>query len=111
MGLIEGSCSPFHFDNEVSRGLVFKNYFNLLDPESLHKQKVDYVILHKHLYDEMPAQSIVPLSFLNRSLVNMAPYISYFTRVYGSPIFEDTWVSVFDVQNHRNPGTSILVID
>jgi hypothetical protein len=72
----------------------FANGLHLGDPQEILVRGVSLVVLHKQLSDEMPGP-------FPQQPVDMSPWISKYAGVFGEPVYEDEFVTVFDLSSKQ----------
>lgn len=81
-------------------GFRFRNAVHLADRAGLRERGVRYVILHRRLHEEMPKGP-------RREAVNLEAWVGRYRDEYGPPVYEDEWLTVFDVTRGPAPkGTA-----
>ena len=73
----------------------FLNGVHVLDHGEIARRKVDYVVFHKRITEEMPGAPF------HRPPIDVSHWIRHYQRFYGPPIFEDFFITVFDVTQLR----------
>lgn len=73
-----------------SKKFHFRNFVHVSDHETLRRRGVKYVIFHNDLKEEIPNRN-------ERVPVDVGPWIRQYTEVYGSAVYQDREVTVFDV--------------
>jgi len=72
----------------------FVNSIHLDDPEEVLNRGVSLVVFHKKLFDEMPGP-------FPQQPVDMTPWIAKYSGVFGTPAYDDEFVTVFDLSPKR----------
>jgi hypothetical protein len=70
----------------------FVNGLHLDNPEEVLDRGVSLVVFHKNLIDEMPGP-------FPQQPVDMSPWISKYAEAFGAPVYEDEYVTVFDLSS------------
>ena len=74
----------------------FVNSIHLDDPEELLNRGVSLVVFHKKLHEEMPGT-------FSQQPVDMTRWIAKYSGVFGAPVYDDEFVTVFDLSTDREP--------
>lgn len=88
--------------------LANMNIIDLYDINSLRSSKAKYIILHKHLVEEIISVqkglqnyndlTIESDSLIFRHIYNFSLHFKkYYQRYFGKPVFEDKWLIVFQI--------------
>ena len=72
----------------------FANGLHLDNPEEVLDRGVSLVVFHKNLIDEMPGP-------FPQQPVDMSPWIAKYSELFGSPAYEDDFVTVFDLSSKQ----------
>jgi len=77
-------------------GITFANTLHVSDHELLRCRDVRYVIFHKRLTEETR-------SLFGDQPVDIDHWVRQYTVLYGPPVYDDDWLTVFDVQRPPAP--------
>ena len=72
------------------RSFRFRNFVHVSDEPGLRRRGIRYVVFHRSLEEEMGVDSA-------DYRVDIAPWLAYYRSRYGTPVYEDGAVVVFDV--------------
>lgn len=68
----------------------FANFLHVSDHIGIARKGVHFVLFHKNLKEEMPM-------YFDQVTVDVQGWIRHYERVYGPPVYEDYWLTVFPV--------------
>jgi hypothetical protein len=71
------------------RNLAFENYVDVSDDPGLRRRRITYVVFHKNFALEIPDTHVDPR--------DVTRWVAWYRRVYGTPVYEDRDLIVFDV--------------
>lgn len=71
--------------------LGFKTIVNMLDINTIKSTNIRYIMIHKNLLQE-------GFNLESLKLKSIPNFIAVYRSVFGIPIYEDNWVTVFDVK-------------
>ena len=93
MGFVNGLCSGDRW-GEVpvsTNNTAFSNFVHLANLKELSDRKVDFVVFHKNLHNEV---SVV----LEHRHLDLSKCIEQYQEWFGNPYFEDDMITVFSTQ-------------
>ena len=73
-----------------SRKYRFRNFVHVSDHDTLRNRGVKYVVFHNDLMDEIPNR-------YERAPVDVSFWIRLYSEIYGSAVYQDGTITVFDV--------------
>ncbi len=98
MGFVDGLCASDRW-GEIPPGtknVSFHNFVYLADVNQLLTKKVDFVVFHKNLQDEVSVT-------VEHQHLDLSKCIEQYQRWFGEPYFQDADITVFRVHRQGSP--------